>query len=540
MGCAESRVRSVVQVAVGESTPRTLPELLVRQAFRHPRRAAVVAMSAYGGEAVQRLGYATLAEQAARVAGALTANGMAPGDRIVLLFDNRAGVEALTTLYGVHAARCVNVPVNARFTAEEIKVQIRHSQATLVIGTTELIDRLGTGDAVNCPLVSVGRRTASAVDWREYIADHGPLNAAPPEPDDFADWIYTSGTTGTPKCVMSTHRACLETGRTLAAAFDAQDGDVIHTPFPFYTSSGCHSSALSALAVGGTYVMEPTVDVAAIAHRIEKEQSSVFGAVPAVFSYLVESGWLERAELDNLRMMFTGGAAFPPHLLEKLLPLLPRHTRFANLYAQTESGNTGLMIDLSAEPARSGSVGRDGMPDVEHRVVDADGRPVHVDEVGEICLRGPAIMAGYFADQDATNDALRDGWLYTGDLAKVDADGYVYLFDRRKDIIIRGGTNISSLEVEVVLRAHPAVLDAAVVAVAHPHLGEDVRAFVVLRAGAEMSAAALAEHCRGRLADFKVPRHFTFRESLPHNATGKVQKALLRAEPLPAQTETPG
>lgn len=517
---------------MGEPTPATLPELLRHQTSRCPGRTALVAHSAYAGDTIQRLDYAALAAEVARVTGALAAKGLAPGDRIVLLFDNRAGVEAMSTLYGVHGAGCINVPVNARFTAEEIKVQIRHSQAKLVIGTTELIERLRAGDVLECPLVSAGPATTSALDWRDFIACDRPLDAALPAPDDFADWIYTSGTTGAPKCVMSTHRACLATGSTLAAVLGAQDGDVIHTPFPFYTSSGCHSSALSALAVGGTYVMEPSVDVAAIAQRIEDEKSSVFGAVPAVYSYLIESGWLERIDLASLRMMFTGGAAFPPHLLEKLLPLLPRHTRFANLYAQTESGNTGLVIDLSAEPTRSGSVGKEGMQDVESRVVDPAGRPVRGDEVGEICLRGPAVMAGYFADQAANEDVLRDGWLHTGDLAKVDADGYVYLFDRRKDIIIRGGVNISSLEVEVVLRSHPAVLDAAVVAVAHPHLGEDVRAFVVLRPGSDVPATVLAEHCRSRLADFKVPRHFAFRDSLPHNATGKVQKAVLRAEPL--------
>jgi acyl-CoA synthetase (AMP-forming)/AMP-acid ligase II len=313
----------------------------------------------------------------------------------------------------------------------------------------------------------------------------------------------------------------------MRSAFGLVAGDVLQTPFPFYTSSGCHSSALSALLGGAAYVVDPEVDVAAILKRVEQEGSTVFGSVPAVLTYMLESGHLARADLAKVRVLFSGGAAMPATIVDRLLEAF-QSAELTNVYGLTEAGNAGLCLAGRYARVKAGSIGREPMPWTEFKVVDAHDAEVGPGEVGEIVLRGPSMMDGYFRDPDATAEALRGGWLHTGDLVRLDEDGFLYVHDRKKDVIIRGGFNVASLEVELVLVAHPQVLEAAVVAKPHPRLGEDVCAFIVPLVPGEMDIDLLAEFCRARLADFKVPREFVVLDELPKNATGKVLKATLR------------
>lgn len=511
----------------------TLPQLLRAHAERSPDRVALVAGSAYGEE-LDRVSYAQLDELAGCCAAMLADAGVQRGDRVALLFDNAAGLQAMATLYGVHAAGAVNVPINTRFTTVEVVRLLEYCGASVVVGSAPILERLGPAladvDGVKT-IVGAGERQVSwAADWRELVSA-GVSSAAQsdPEPGDSADWIFTSGTTGAPKCVMTSHRGCVATGAILAETFAVGPDDVLHTPFPFYSSSGCHSSALSALWAGATYVMEPFVDVQAIATRMQAEGTTVFGAVPSVYIYLLESGRLDHVDLRSVRRLFVGGSALLPSLVDELATVFPAAV-LVNVYGMTEAGNAGLAIEGRELHEHPASIGRRGMPWTEHRLVDEVGRQVGPGEVGEICLRSPSVMDGYFRDEQATRETIRDdGWLFTGDLARIDDCGYLYIFDRRKDVIIRGGFNISSLEIESVISEHPAVLEAAVVAKPHPQLGEDIRAFVVCARGAEIEAADLARFCGERLADFKVPRDIIFVDELPRNPTGKVQKAVLQA-----------
>lgn len=513
----------------------TLTGVLLKHLRDRPQRCALVAASAYEPDArVHHLTYEQLGGLVAQVSGALLALGVKPDDRIALLFDNRSGLEAVATLYGVHAAGAINVPINARFTAHEINELIAHTGARAAIGTDALIGQLvdATGRLVHMhTAIAAGPAPSSqeVLDWREFTAGHDlDLRPVTRRAEDYADWLHTSGTTGRPKCVMSTHRACIATGRVLGDTFLAPDESIVLTPFPFYTSSGCHSSVLTPLVRGGTCVMEPEVDVEALARRIEDERPHVLGAVPSVYGYLVDSGWLERADLSSLVTVFSGGAPLPRVILDAVLKALPKTVHLMNVYGQTETGNNGMYIDLTEDPGHGDSIGKFAMPDGDFRVVDEQGLEVAPGETGEIALAGPAVMAGYHGQSEETDRTLTDGWVLTGDLARTDQDGYLYLFDRRKDIIIRGGFNISSLEVEHALRMHQAIADAAVVAKPHTRLGEEVKAFVVERPGAQVDASDLATFCSERLADFKVPREVVFVDELPYNATGKLQKVLLR------------
>jgi acyl-CoA synthetase (AMP-forming)/AMP-acid ligase II len=516
------------------SFERTLPQLLREHARAAPERLALIARSGYGGAETERVTSAQLEQLVSRCAAALAERGVRRGDRVALLFDNLTGVEALASLYAVHAAGAVNVPINTRFTTDDVVALLGYCNARFALGGQAVLERLGERlaavDGLSGVIAAGERRLSWAEDWSEALercsTSAGELEL---EPEDYADWLFTSGTTGAPKCVMTTHRGCVATGAILARTFGVEAGDVLHTPFPFYTSSGCHSSALSALWAGATYVMEPAVDVEAIARRVQTEGSTVFGAVPSVYIFLLESGWLQRLPPASLRTIFVGGAALMPALVEQLAEAFAGAT-LVNVYGLTEAGNAGLMNRGEEVRARPGSIGREGMPWTEFRLLDQAGEPVASGEVGEICLRTPSMMDGYFGDEQASRSAFRDGWLLTGDLARKDDDGYLFVYDRRKDVIIRGGFNISSLEIEGALTAHPDVLDAAVVAKPHAHLGEDIRAFVVTTSTARLAPEELMRHCAERLADFKVPRDIVFVEELPRSPTGKVQKAVLRAE----------
>jgi acyl-CoA synthetase (AMP-forming)/AMP-acid ligase II len=512
--------------------PQTLPDALRRQATERPVGRALVARSVTGATA--RLTWAELDRLTDRIACGLVRLGVRHGDRVALLARNTAAAEAVVMFYAVHKAGAVNVPINARFVASEIHGLLEHCGARVLVAEADLLDAVVDQLRDLSELehfVCIGPAgPADAVPWSDLSeGDAASIDQLPAVVGaDQADWLFTSGTTGKPKCVMTTHAGCVATGVIMRSAFGLVGGDVLHTPFPFYTSSGCHSSALSALLAGATYVVDPEVDVAAVLQRAQDERSTVFGSVPAVLTYMLESGLLHDVDLSAMRVVFSGGAALPAVLAERVIAAFPG-AAVTNFYGLTEAGNIGLNLAGHYARVKPGSIGREPMPWTRYKVVDSSGREVKPGEVGEILLTGPSIMAGYYADEEATAATIQDGWLRTGDLVRLDTDGFVYVHDRMKDVIIRGGFNISSLEVENVLVAHPNVLEAAVVGKPHPRLGEDVCAFIV-PCGEGLDTQAVADFCATRLADFKVPREFVVLNDLPRNATGKVLKAKLRLQ----------
>jgi acyl-CoA synthetase (AMP-forming)/AMP-acid ligase II len=533
-----SRGPSIPALGAGETgrlpstVPETLPEALRRQAVERPDEMALVARSVTGDTA--RLTWAELDRLTDRMACGLAELGVRRGDRVALLAHNTAAAEAVTTFYAAHKAGAVNVPLNARFVASEIHGLLEHCGARVLVAEAELLKPI-VEHLRDLPelehFVCIGAAgPTDAMLWSDLSSNDGRAVGELPAVvgADQADWLFTSGTTGKPKCVMTTHAGCVATGVIMRSAFGLVGGDVLHTPFPFYTSSGCHSSALSALLAGATYVVDPEVDVAAILQRAQDERSTVFGSVPAVLTYMLESGLLEDVDLSAMRVVFSGGAALPAVLAERVIAAFPG-VSVTNFYGLTEAGNIGLNLAGHYARVKPGAIGREPMPWTQYKVVDIAGRDVKPGEVGEILLAGPSIMAGYYADEEATAATIQDGWLRTGDLVRLDTDGFVYVHDRMKDVIIRGGFNISSLEVENVLVSHPDVLQAAVVGKPHPRLGEDVCAFLV-PSGESLDTQALAEFCASRLADFKVPREFVVLDDLPRNATGKVLKAKLRVQ----------
>ncbi|MPZ25965.1 MAG: AMP-binding protein [Micromonosporaceae bacterium] len=517
---------------------RTIVALLRARAAARPDAPAVAARDARGRW--RRITYRELDLASDAVARGLAARGLRRGERVALMLSNQAGLEATVAYYGVHKAGAVNCPINTRFTAREVRELVELCDASAVIFEAGLSATATTvaGQVRSIRLlVQVGgdNPVAGAVPW-DALPDagvdsgvDGRLPGADLTEDDDADWLFTSGTTGVPKCVMQTHSICVADAYSLSRTLQVRPDDVWQSAFPVFTSAGCHFASFSALWAGACNVIEPAFDVTSTLELLQAERTTVYVNVPTCYILLLDSGLIKDADLSSVRMMDYGGAVMPPVIISRLFELVPG-VELYQTYGLTEAGPSGLYLPSEFALSKLGSVGRDPSPLVQCRVVDEEGNEVGPGGAGEICYRGPTIMKGYHKNPDATAEVLRDGWLHSGDIVRVDEDGFKYHVDRKKDLIVRGGFNIAPAEIERVLYEHPAVLDAAVVGVPHDRLGEDTSAHVVLRAGQRASADELAEFCRERLADFKVPRRYRFVDALPRNPTGKVLRRELREQ----------
>lgn len=503
---------------------RTVPQLLRRQAQDRPHVTALVAQEASGE--TRRISYAELDQLTGQIAAGLQDQGLGRGDRVALLLDNQAGFEAVATLFALHKISAIAVPVNTRYSPAEVRRSLEHCGARAVIHTRTLAATVESVPPTVAEIrMQVGPDAPAEQAWARLLgADPARLDL--PEAEDQADWLFTSGTTSRPKCAMFTHAACVATGAGVAEALDLGPGDVLQGSFPFFTSSGCHLVLLASLFAGATLVLEPAFDGEATLRRLREERTSVFIAVPAVYAFLLDNPQFDQSRLPELRLLDYGGAPMPPRDVRRLYERFPQ-IELRQTYGLTEAGPGGIYLPGEYALSKPGAVGLHAMGMLEFQVVDESARVVTLGE-GEIRYRGPSVMSGYFDDDEATREALVGGWLRTGDVVRIDEDGVVFHLDRSKDIIIRGGFNIASVEVESCLMSHPDIREAAVIPIPHPKLGEDVAAVVVPVEGRNPSVEDLQRHCRESLADYKVPRRITFVESLPRNAMGKVLKRDLR------------
>ncbi|MEA2495465.1 MAG: fatty-acyl-CoA synthase [Thermoleophilaceae bacterium] len=510
-------------------TPESLSALLRARAAATPSTIALRALTVDGGWST--VTYAELDERVTGLANGLTTLGVTRATPTAFLFSNDAGVEAVISYCAIHRAGGVAVPINARFVAKEIAEIFNHSGIAALLYEDKfesLVAEAAASASRALTLVQAGGRSRNGIPWGSVADAPEPAGRLPEiGPEDLADWLYTSGTTGRPKCAMLTHANCVAAGASLMECFRLEEGDVHLTASPFFTSSGCHTSLLSSITAGATYVMSPSPLAEDLLALIAEESATVVGAVPSIFAYMCNSAALEDADLTKVKLVYHGGAAVNAGLVREIQLAFPS-AEVINVYGQTESGNPGTVLRGEWSVDKAGSIGREGMPGVDVQVVDAEGGVVTGAGLGEVCLRSAAVMRGYLDDERETANVLKDGWLYTGDLVKVDDEGFMYLYDRRKDMIVRGGHNVASIEVESALNEHPAVVESAVVGKPHPTLGEDLKAFVVCRPDAPCSVDELRRFCATRLADYKIPRDIEFIGELPRNPTGKILKRELR------------
>jgi long-chain acyl-CoA synthetase len=442
-----------------------------------------------------RVTYGELWDRAARVAGGLRAAGIGRGDRVAIRYGN--GLDWVLAFFGTLMAGAVAVPVNTRFTQPEVDHVVTDSGAAAVLGP------------------------------------RGPLPDGPPHVvdglgrPDLAAIFYTSGTTGFPKGAMTTHENfCTNVRNALRVGRIPEDDPTLRNlvSVPLFHVTGCNSQLLPTVACGAATVVMPAFDVRRFLHAIADERIRIVTSVPAVYWYALNQPDVERFDLTGVGWVSYGGAPIAPSLVHRIVRAFP-NARVGNGFGLTETSSISTYLPHEYAAAHADSVGF-AAPSVDLAVADPDPET----GVGELLVRGGNVVAGYWNKPEATRETFVDGWLHTGDLARVDGRGLTYVVDRAKDVINRGGENVYSVEVENVLAAAPGVFEVAVVGVADPMMGEKVGAVVVPVPGAPFDTDAMLDFARERLADFKIPQYVAVRaEPLPRNPGGKVEKAVLRA-----------
>ena len=480
---------------------------------------------------------------AARFAQALTEDlGVTKGDRVAIAMRNFP--EWSVAFWGAAAIGAVVVPLNAWWTGPELEYGLTDSGASVLVADAERLERL----APHLPGIA-GLRTVvvrpdgpapEALRWDEVVG--GPAASLPDaaiEPDDDATIFYTSGTTGRPKGALGTQRNICTNLLSLgfsAARGAARSGKTAGAPgpqpamllsVPLFHATGCHSVLVGNTASGGKLVMMHKWDPERALELIEREQLTSFGGVPAMVWQVLDSPDFEKRDTSSVQGVSYGGAPAPPELVKRISEHFPKASA-GNGYGLTETSSMTTYNSGADYVAHPDSVGVP-VPVCELKIVDESGAELPTGGVGELWIKGPNVVRGYWGKPEATGQTFSDGWLHTGDIARIDDEGFVFIVDRAKDMIIRGGENVYCSEVEAAIFEHPAVLDAAVLGIPHQVLGEEVGAVIQLKPGREANAADIQAHVQDRLAAFKVPAHVWFRdEDLPRNPAGKILKRQLR------------
>ncbi|PWW24089.1 acyl-CoA synthetase (AMP-forming)/AMP-acid ligase II [Geodermatophilus normandii] len=495
-----------------------------RRAFLSGDRTALVA-----GD--RRITYTEFDRRTDQLARSLRDLGVRQGDRVAgLLLNSPAFLE---TMFATAKLGAVFVPMNLRLAPPEVSYLLADSGADVFVWSAPLAPvaraaLTGEGIRVRHRVVVGGEPQDGETDFEALLSAGEPRALGTDVAgSDLSCLMYTSGTTGRPKGAMLTHDNHLwNVVNVLSFGRGLRESDVTVTVAPMFHIGGLGVHTLPLLYLGGTNVVLPSFDPAQTLAAMAEARATVQFLVPAMWAALTAVPDFDRHDLSALELAVTGGAPCPLPVIEffqgKGLP-------FQEGFGMTETAPAVSILDADHVKEKAGSIGR-ALMHVEARIVDDDDRDVATDVVGELVVRGPNVFAGYWGLPEATAEAFRNGWFHTGDLGRMDAEGFVTLVDRKKDMIISGGENVYPIEVEQVLYRHPAVREVAVVGVPDPRWGETPVAVVALADGAQPDADGLLGYARERLAHFKCPSRVEFVPELPRNATGKVLKTTLRKE----------
>ncbi|MFI1704856.1 long-chain fatty acid--CoA ligase [Streptomyces griseoruber] len=489
-----------------------LAGFLVDTAERQPARPALRL-----GERV--MAYAELDRASARAAALLRAEGVRPGDRVALMLPNVP--EFVVLYYGVLRAGAVVVPMNPLLKARETAYHLTDSGASLLF---EWHQAPGEG-AQGAAAAGVRRLAVEPAAFAELLTGHEPLaGVADTDDADVAVLLYTSGTTGRPKGAALTHGGLRHNTEVNTVQVQRMTpDDVVVGCLPLFHIFGQICTMSVAVRAGASLTLVPRFEPQAVLDAIARDRATVFEGVPTMYAALLQHP--SEADVSTLRMCISGGASLPVEILHGF----ERRFGCAILegFGMSETSPV-VTFNHPDRPRKAGSIGTP-IQDVQVRLLDEKGQDVPAGEVGELAVRGPNVMKGYWNRPEETAAAVPDGWLRSGDLARQDEDGYFYIVDRKKDMIIRGGYNVYPREIEEVLHEHPAVALAAVVGVGHARLGEEIAAAVVLRPGARATPDELREFVKERVAAYKYPREIWLMDRLPTGPSGKILKREITA-----------
>jgi len=459
--------------------------------------------------------YEQLDEGSARVAALLAEKGFQPGDRVGIMLPN-VPYFALT-YYGVLRAGGVVVPMNVLLKGREVSFYLSDPEAKLLFAWHQFEEAAQKGAqeaGAEAIIVEPG-------EFEKLVGEHEPQRElAEVDDDDTAVILYTSGTTGKPKGAELTHANLYRNADVATHLAGSSEDDVVLGALPLFHSFGQTCGLNATMRVGGVLTLIPRFDPAHALEIIERDKVTIFQGVPTMFGGMLNSDAREKHDTSSLKTCMSGGAAMPGEVMRGFEEAFK--CKVLEGYGLSETSPVASFN----HPDKERKIGSIGTPieGVEMKVVDDDGKDVDQGEVGEIVIKGHNIMKGYWKREDATKESIKDGWFATGDMGKIDEDGYFFIVDRKKELIIRGGYNVYPREIEEVLYEHPAVEEAAVIGMPDDNMGEEVGAAVVLKKGQEVSEDELRDYVKEQVASYKYPRKIWFPDELPKGPTGKILK----------------
>jgi acyl-CoA synthetase (AMP-forming)/AMP-acid ligase II len=516
-------------------TADTIPSALRAAAARYPTIEAVV-------DGDSRPTFAEVAASVDRIERALIASGVAPGDRVAIWAPN--GLSWVLVSFAVYGVGGVLVPINTRYKGEEAAGVIQTAEVKLLftvtdfLGTdyTELLAGQPGLDRLGETVVMSGPVPASSTSWPTFLAraeqvalDEAREREAAIRPEDSSDIIFTSGTTGLPKGAVLRHGASVETYVQWSRGVGLRQGDRVLVIYPFFHTAGLKSGILAAFIRGATLVPHPVFDVQSVVDRVAAEHITVLPGPPSIFQSILNHADFASFPLESLRLSITGAAVVPVELIDRMKTQLDLDV-VITAYGLTETHGTATINEQTDSIETIATTVGHPLDGLELRIVDDEGVDQPVGAPGEVLVRGFNVMSEYFNAPEATKATLSaDGWLATGDVGSLDERGYLRIVDRKKDILIVGGFNVSPAEVESIILRRDDIAQVAVVAVPDERLGEVGAAFAVPRPGTNPDPAEIVAWSRDHMANFKAPRFVFLVDSLPTNPSGKILKPELRS-----------
>ncbi|MBU1054465.1 MAG: long-chain fatty acid--CoA ligase [Proteobacteria bacterium] len=497
--------------------------LLVNSAGKYPDKTAIISED-------KVFSYKEFNARVNCLADAMRQHDLKAGDRVAIMFFNSH--QFAEVYFAAIKSGAVATPVNFRFVADEIEYIINHSETDFFFFGKEFEETISSAcrtlPAVKHFVCVDAQKDGFAHDYEMFLsygkADENLVDAKENDPCQI---MYTSGTTGKPKGAVITHGNILWNLHNTILGREDRSKEVSLIIGPMYHTAGLNNHFTIQIALGGTCILIKKFEPETVLRYIEEKSVNVISGAPSMFNILLQHPKLDDYNTSSITKCTSGAAILPVEVKKKLLKVFPNSNGVYDVYGCTEASPTITILKGNDSFRKHGSVGR-AVNFLQARVVDEDGNSMPADQAGELICKGPNIMQEYYKDSKATKEAIKNGWLYTGDMATVDKEGYFYIVDRKKDMISSGGENIYPREIEEVLFGHPAIADAAVVGIPDAVWGETVKAFVVLKTGMTMSEQEVINYCKKHLASYKKPRAVSFVESIPKNPSGKVLKRLLK------------